>query len=441
MSIRQFGAGIGLAGMAWLFFSAESVAAEPAFVPPWKTNRPIVTVRRELYRPNTQPRVAPLAGTIYVGPGLERRETFCEESTDDVGDNVRSRWSTDNGRTWTPFIKVQNSTLVKYGEVLVWEGAGCCIHDPASGLLVGTWLRQIALGKQYHCFTYSRVSRDMGRTWSEPQPLRYEEGGEFDPREPRHSRYLDHNEGYPGNNLLRLKDGTLAHVLAHCNAPGDSRNNQRHWRMGSILFLGTWNPARKEYTWTPGARVEISPDLSARGLMEPEIAELNDGRLLVVWRGSTHGTDGSAARIPGRKFFSLSSDRGRTLTPPAVWKYADGEDFYSPSSIHRLIRHGVSKKLYWLGNITPAPPRGNLPRHPLVIAEVDEVHAALKKETVTLIDERREGQSDLVQFSNFSLLEDRETHRLELQLTTYGQEPKPADWATAHCYQYFLTLN
>ncbi|MBM4092409.1 MAG: hypothetical protein FJ276_23740 [Planctomycetes bacterium] len=146
------------------------------------------------------------------------------------------------------------------------------------------------------------------------------------------------------------------------------------------------------------------------------------------------------AKLPGRKFFSISSDGGRSLTPPAVWKYDDGSDFYSPSSIHRMIRHSVSGKLYWLGNICSTPPSGNSPRYPLVIAEVDEALAALRKSTVTAIDDRQPGQSASVQFSNFSLLEDRETHVFELHLTTYGQEPDPADWATADNYKYFLTL-
>jgi hypothetical protein len=174
--------------------------------------------------------------------------------------------------------------------------------------------------------------------------------------------------------------------------------------------------------------------------MEPEVAELADGRLLVVWRGSTHGWDGSVAKLPGRKFFSVSFDGGRTLTPPAVWKYDDGSDFYSPSSYHRVIRHSVTGKLYWLGNISDTPPSGNSPRYPLVLAEVDEAKAALKKGTVTVIDDRQAGQPAQIQFSNFSLLEDRETHQLELRLTTYGQEPDPADWATADNYKYFLKL-
>jgi hypothetical protein len=210
--------------------------------------------------------------------------------------------------------------------------------------------------------------------------------------------------------------------------------------MGSVVFFGRWNAQREDYDWEPGARVEISPEHSARGLMEPEVAELTDGRLLVVWRGSTHGWDGSVAKLPGCKFFSISNDGGRTLTPPAVWKYDDGSEFYSPSSIHRMIRHSVTGKLYWLGNISPTPPNGNSPRYPLVIAEVDEAQAALKKGTVTVIDDRQPSQGQDVQFSNFSLLEDRETHALELYLTTYGQEPEPADWATADGYKYFLKL-
>src|SRR5207247_661034 len=130
-------------------------------------------------------------------------------------------------------------------------------------------------------------------------------------------------EGYPGNNILVRANGTLVVCLAHANALGDPKNNSRPWRMGSICFLGkalgapaslpasstkTEMPARMpalpgrmpalpgRFEWSPGARVEISPEVSARGLMEPEIAELTDGRLLVVWRGSTEGWDHTAAR-------------------------------------------------------------------------------------------------------------------------------------------------
>ena len=96
------------------------------------------------------------------------------------------------------------------------------------------------------------------------------------------------------------------------------------------------------------------------------------------------------------------------------------------------------KYLYWLGNICDKPPRGDHPRYPLVIAEVDETLPALKIDTVTAIDDRQPGQSEQITFSNFCLLEDRETHQIEVYLPVYGENPKkPLD---ADNYRYRLSL-
>ncbi len=419
--------------------ATTAVGEDRSGQPPWKANPPIVTVTKELYKMHAKPREAAQVSMAYVGPRLELRQVHSVESRSDVADNVRARWSSDNGRTWSAFVPIKPSTSHKYGDVPVREHEGCTVFDPAAGVLVQMWLRQVVTGGLWHNFTYSRFSRDQGRTWSNPRQLRYETGDPFDPQTPRKATFLNHNEGYVGSNILVRSDGTLVHCVAHANAPGDVKNNERPWRMGSVLFLGKWNQQEQDYDWSPGARVEILPEHSARGLMEPEVAELRDGRLLVVWRGSTHGWDGTVAKLPGHKFFSISSDGGQTLSPPAVWTYSDGTSFYSPSSYHRMIRHSATGKLYWLGNICPDPPKGNSPRHPLVIAEVDEDRGALRKPTVTAIDDRQPGQGD-IQFSNFSLLENRETHALELSLTTYGQEPDANDWATADSYHYTLAL-
>ncbi len=419
--------------------SEVSVGEDGSSEPPWKVNTPIVTVKKELYKEHAKPREAAQVSVRHVGPRLELREVHSVESRSDVADNIRARWSPDNGRTWSAFVPVKPSTSVKYGGVPVREHEGCSVFDPAAGVLVQMWLRQVVVGGLWHNFTYSRFSRDQGRTWSTPRQLCYEEGDSFDPKEPRKATFLGHNEGYCGSNILVRRDGTLVHCLAHANAAGDPKNNHRPWRMGSVLFLGKWNATLGDYDWTPGARVEISPEHSARGLMEPEVAELTEGRLLVVWRGSTHGWDGTVAKLPGRKFHALSTDGGQTLSPPEEWKYADGTSFYSPSSYHRMIRHSVTGKLYWLGNISPTPPRGNSPRFPLVIAEVDERKAALKKSTITAIDDRQPGQGN-IQFSNFSLLQNRQTSTIQLHLTTYGQEPEANDWATADNYRYTLGL-
>ncbi len=435
---------IAIAIVVWACAAAAPPADAQSDPPPGKVNEPIVSVRKELYKKHPASGESACVSVQYVGPNLEQREVHSMQRQPDVSENIRARWSTDNGRTWSEFVPIQLSTTVDYGGVSVrGECEGISTYDPTSSMLMQVWLRQINVGGEYHAggayhnFTYYRLSGDHGRTWSDPKQLCYEDGDPFDPDEPLKPTFLNHNEGYFGNNILIRSDGTLVHCLAHANAPGDPKNNERPWRMGSVLFTAKWDAEAQDYDWTPGARVEISPEWSARGLSEPEVAELEDGRLLVVWRGSTHGWDGTVAKLPGRKFYSMSTDGGRTLSPPAVWTYDDGTSFYSPASYHRMIRHSVTGKLYWLGNISAEPPVGNSPRYPLVIAEVDETSASLKRDTVTAVDDRQPGQSSVsADFSNFSLLEGRETHTLELYLA----HSAGSCHYTADSYKYTLTI-
>ncbi len=412
-----------------------------AYWMPWLVNQPLVQVKKELFLKHSKPRAAARVTMQYVGPGLERREVRSTEILDDVGENMTARWSMDNARSWSDPVAIGASNNVDYQGVNVWEGGGAMQYDPTSKRLVQVWLRQIKVGRIYHCFTYCRLSSDYGRTWSAPRQMRYEEGDAFDPEDPRKATFLNHNEGYFGTNILVHSSGALIHVLAHTNASGDPKNNQRPFRMGSMIMIGHWDADKKQYRWIPGARLEVSPEISARGLMEPEVAELNDGRLLVVWRGSTHGWDGTVAKVPGHKWFSISTDGGKTLSPVREWKYSNGMSFFSSSSLHRMIRHSTTGKLYWLGNISGAPSRGNGPRYPLIIAEIDESAAAIKKESVTVIDDRNPNTHSFnFQLSNFSLFENRETRKFELFLTTYGQKKGHADWASADCYHYILTF-
>ncbi len=415
---------------------ADDASSDTAL--PWEVNRPIVTVKKELYKKHPRPGAAALVGVRYVGPKWERMETHAVEFRDDVHNERFTRFSFDNGRTWNRPQPLASTDVYYQGKEL-WEGGGVEFHDPVSGLLVGTWLRQIQVDGIYNCFSYTRVSEDLGLNWSTPKQLRYEVGIDFDSSDPHNAKFLKHNQAYFGSNIIRHSNGTLIHPVAHANAAKDAKNAERPWKMGSLCFIGRWNAQMREYKWTAGQRVEISPEVSARGLMEPAVAELKDGRVLIVWRGSTHGYDGTVAKIPGRKFYSLSEDGGVTLSPPREWTYDDGTSFYSPSSIHYMIRHSQNGKLYWFGNISRIPPRGNSPRYPLVMAEVDEKTATLKKDTVTIIDDRRSNQPENIQLSNFSLLENRQNHAFELYLTILGEYPDSV--YTADCYKYVVRLN
>jgi hypothetical protein len=399
--------------------------------PVWRSNDPIAVTKRTLYRAHREPGVASLVSLFETGPAGQRIEVQAWERESDVPDQPVIRFSTDAGQSWTDFVPLP-PTMTTYAGVPVWEGGWTKAYDPAHQRLVELWLRQIQRNDRFHCFTYSRYSEDGGHTWSHPKPLRYEPSDPFDPNDPLKPSFLDHNQTYFGTNILPLPDGTLFTVTAHANADHDPLHNARPWRLASVPFRGHWSEAEHDYVWIAGGKIEISPDKSSRGLMEPAAALLSDGRILVVYRGSNTPTS------PGRKWFSLSTDQGRTLSQPKPWTFDDGMEFASPSSIHQFHRHRVSGKLYWFGNISVAAPKGNDPRYPLIVAEVDEVTATLRKETVTAVDDRFPWEHPQLQLSNFSILESPITHDWEIWLTRYYEDPSHV--FSADTYRYLVRL-
>ena len=408
----------------------DIVMGEPV-APPWEENRPIAEVKKTIYREPSQGGGAPCMWTFYSGPKLERLEQNWTD-TGDIWKNSVPRLSLDNGRTWTN-CKPRPAGYDTRNGYTIWEWSWADpIYDPASGLLVQPWNRQLLVDRQYHDFPYYITSADHGRTWSDPEPLRYEEGEDFAPEDPAKPAFLLNNQAQPGFLIRLRKSGDLLLSACLANAPDDPKNGERVWKLGALCWRGRWDAAGEKYQWTAGKRVQIDAEQSSRGLLEADLAELNDGRILVVWRGSDN------QYTTGHKWFSLSSDKGMTLTKPAQWKYDDGSPFYSPSSYHRLLRHSVTGKLYWLGNISQEPPVGNSPRYPLIIAEIDEEKAAVKKKTVTVIDGRQPDQPAGIQFSNFSFFENRETHKLEIYLTCYGEDP--GNVHNANIYKYNLKL-
>jgi hypothetical protein len=406
-----------------VFFVASILLVHPASAKaadlfPWEVNPRIVTVEKSLYR--NSPAAGTSAGVIveYVGPNLELMESRYDASSPTFR-NWESRRSTDNGKTWSEFQPYNpNTTKVTYGTGTAtvtgneyFVGPRC--YDPQSGLLVDTY--QQDLGGVGHPFW--RTSADHGLTWSAPRMLQYEQGPQFDPNSPLNAAYTSTNLGWATNNIVKLSNGTILTAIGDANpVPRSSR-----------CFIGRWDPNASDYGWTAGNQVSGPTSM----LSEPMVAELKDNRVLVVYRGGTGC----------RKWFSTSTDGGMNLSSPVELKYDDGSQFYSPSSNCQLIRNSQTDKLYWIGNIikVPDPSSINLPRYPLVIAEVDESGTipALKKGTVTLIDGKQDGQPDAIQFTNFLVFEDRETHGFVLHMSLYGEHTDK--WA-ANNYRYALTL-
>ena len=130
--------------------------------------------------------------------------------------------------------------------------------------------------------------------------------------------------------------------------------------------------------------------------------------------------------VPGYKYVCLSNDYCRTWSKPRPMTYSDATPFFSPAACSELIRSVKNGKLYWIGNVTPNPPRGNSPRYPLVIGEIDESTCGLIKDSVVVIDDRNpEIDSDAVQFSNFTTVQNPETGRIIVRLKRI--DPKRVD--------------
>jgi len=84
---------------------------------------------------------------------------------------------------------------------------------------------------------------------------------------------------------------------------------------------------------------------------------------------------------------------------------------------------------------------GNSPRYPLQVAEIDENMVCLIKETVTIIDDLIPGlDSTNLQLSNFGLLEDRESHQIELTLTRIGERGGGPNIWDADTYRYIIKM-
>ncbi len=425
---------------------------------------PIGSVTREIYIASPRPGVAPVVSVQYLGQGLRRRESRGAQGKSDLAEKMQVRFSEDNGRTWTPLAPLATGTDSLQQNGNTREDLSFAVNfDPVSQRTVEMVFQRIFLGdaaavlkqywqgdKKFHDHMMCRVSSDNGQTWSEQRQLTYEPGAVFDPKNWANPAFLHSNEMYGSYDITLLRNGQIAYpVSLTVSHPDDAEDQKIRAKVpkyaspvlglvgGVSCFLGKWNKEKNEYNWIHSQPVFVPIRVSTRGLGEPVIAELKDGNLLLEMRGSNDGLD--TLKNPGRRWISVSKDAGKTWSSVTDLRYDTGEQFYAPSSLAKFIRSRKTGKLYWLGNINREPSKGDHPRYPLYIAEVDENIPALKKSTLTVIDDRSPEDTARVQFSNFSLLENRETLDLEIYLSRFGE--KPDHTFSANAYKYTLTFH
>jgi hypothetical protein len=185
----------------------------------------------------------------------------------------------------------------------------------------------------------------------------------------------------------------------------------------SACLIGTWRDDGW-VDWELSAYATVLKPYSVQGGVEPGLALLRDGTLLMTMRVLAH-QETAPLGISGTRYFVTSRDLGKTWSIPEPFRFDDGQILNAPACMGQLYRSGKNGRLYLIDNILDRPVFGHDPRYPLRIVEVDEATLRLKRDTLTTIETRDEGrgQSEAIRFSNWARYEDRETKNLVLFIT------------------------
>ena len=108
----------------------------------------ICQVTKEIYVPNTEPRVGTSVSMTYIGQGLRRQETRARVSSSDWSDQVRRRRSDDNGRTWSDreLVYAEAPTQGDFPQSGGASQDGTGPLDPVSGRLIKPVFQRLVQG-------------------------------------------------------------------------------------------------------------------------------------------------------------------------------------------------------------------------------------------------------------------------------------------------------
>lgn len=358
--------------------------------------------------------------------------------------------SDDDGGTWRPFMVQPNihAGIAKGSRREMGQG----VVDAANGraLFISNALDTRHLdttkdepeGALAEYYLRYRVSADGARTWLVDAPIIHSGAG-FTEQEPFAGIKRGVNammSGDCGTVPLITRTGRILFPVQATVIGADGKLHDPAHTGGSGFFevfvlIGAWQGDGR-IEWRASPRVKIAPEVSTRGIFEPTLAQFDDGRLLMVMRGSNLGRP----ELPGRKFFSISSDDGETWSEPRAWRFDDGAEFFSPSSMSALIRHR-SGRVFWFGNVSNANTSGNDPRWPLMMGEVNPQSLLLERTSLVELDSKHPddeargqeltGKPDAkLDLSHFWVREDRATGEFIVTCPRAFGGYKKLDWAS-----------
>ena len=364
---------IGMVGFALAasWFAIPAVGAETAAsgnASKGEPNRkPPKLNSKTLFLASPQPRTAIWVNTFYTqGKGLEKMCVMTCERNGDVLDDWQRRFSPDNGKSWSAWEAIEHKVKTPQGVHRQYPLPGWI--DPVNGrmlvmVLDGILPRDDPMEGMARWSVRYRVSTDGGRTFAVDEPVIQK--GNYTAEHPVEGVWIGKNsiQTSAGTGMpIRTRQGRVLVPVQITPLGPDGK----YWSPGGgytytdvAVLVGVWTDGMK-IEWEISERVKADPMKSTRGLVEPTIAEMPDGRILMVMRGSNN-VEAKSSRL---KWYSVSADGGLHWSRPKPWTYTDGSNFFSPSSCSQLLRHS-NGHCYWLGNISPNNPAGNNPRYPL----------------------------------------------------------------------------
>src|ERR1043166_7274136 len=370
------------------------------------------------HRPNRAPICACVTYIHPTKPILMRRTGW--EVANDVQDDYTDWISRDNGRTWSESTPAPSAIPVEGGHIVHTEHVAFHVPDRNLLVLMTNDKLEPSIEAGYDMDQTARIRITVG----DPEavirgkataPLISEFGIE-------QGLYVSFTTAWRDS-----RGRILVPVMWQKNAcPLPTRPLVKHaerlgmrgfatrkdmpdvfsdvWDVG--LLIGEFEQDGK-LQWHVSNPVPFDLDKSSRGMHEGSVAELPDGRLFMILRGSNEGW----LDVPSYKWLSFSENRGETWSKVVPLPCDDGsliESSCTGSGLFRSIKNG---KLYWMGNLCleGRRPEGNMPRSPLYIAEIQESPVAIKRNTITVLDRAQPGEHPDTRHSNFKFYQDRET--------------------------------
>jgi hypothetical protein len=280
-----------------------------------------------------------------------------------------------------------------------------------------------------------QISRDEGQSWDEERQL-IQSGPEFDAVHWASGVEFKRNGLYLTPPFQKRPDGAII-TPYHCY--GNSDNLATFGSIQAGRFVARWREDLSDLDWDLAGRIP-------GGGCEQASAYLQDGRLLSIVRAQ--GVISPYFLPPRQRPYSVSEDDGATWSDPRPLTFDDGSVFVSSASYSQVIRSSATGSLYWLGNLTPMnlepqslgmdTPRCD-PRYPLYIAEIDEDSLTLKRDTLTIIEDREFGESSWIRFSNFQVYEDRQSQEIVVLMMKAYAELEP-QWLTLPTPSYLYRI-